>query len=210
MAQVMLTTPPPQPVTEKITYEEFLKKYADVHAEWVDGEVILLMTASTKHQKLVLWLANILSLFVEKYDLGLLLTAPFNMYMPHLGRGREPDILFVAQERLHIVQDSNLSEGADLVIEVISPDSVERDRGSKFVEYEAAGVREYWLIDPDRQQAEFYQLTEAGRYRLVFPSDNSIFHSSVLNNFWLKIDWLWQEPLPKVLDVVREFGLLDK
>jgi Uma2 family endonuclease len=187
-----------------------IKKYADVHAEWLDGEVILLMTASDKHQDLVDWLIAILRMFVETYDLGWIRSAPFNMQMPHLGRGREPDILFVTKERVYIVQSSNLSEAADLVIEIVSPDSVERDRGSKFVEYEAAGVHEYWLIDPDRQQAEFYQLTEAGRYRLVFPSDDDIFHSTVLTNFWLKIDWLWQEPLPKVLAVAGELGLLDK
>jgi len=46
-------------------------------------------------------------------------------------------------------------------------------------------------------------------YRKNYLNDGT-FHSTVLTNFWLKIDWLWQEPLPKVLDVVREFGLLDK
>ena len=195
-------------VTDKITYEEFLEKYADRHAEWVDGEVILLMTASNKHQDLVDWLIAILRMFIETYDLGWIRSAPFNMHMPHLGRGREPDILFVTKDRLQIVQSSNLSEAADLVIEIVSPESIERDRGSKFVEYEAAGVREYWLIDPEREQAEFYQLTETGRYRLVRLSEDNIFWSTVLANFWFKVDWLWQEPLPKVLVVARELGLL--
>jgi Uma2 family endonuclease len=202
------TTSQSEPLADKISYEKFLQNYQNVHAEWVDGEVLLLMTASTQHQKLVRWLVNVLSLFIETHDLGLLLPAPFNMHTPHLGRGREPDILFVAQDRLHIVQDVNLSEAADLVIEIVSPESVERDRGSKFVEYEAAGVREYWLIDPDRQQAEFYRLTETGRYHLIFPTAEGIFNSAVLANFWLRVDWLWQEPLPKVLNIVRELGLL--
>ncbi len=204
----MLASPKTEQAAEKISYEEFLKKYSGVHAEWVDGEVITLMTASTKHQKLVLWLANILTLFVERYELGLLLTAPFNMQMPHLNRGREPDILFVTQDRLHLVQESKLSEAADLVIEIVSPESVGRDRGEKFVEYEAAGVREYWLIDPDRQQAEFYQLSATGRYHLLFSGDVGRFQSVVLPGFWLEVEWLWQEPLPKVLVVARELGLL--
>jgi Uma2 family endonuclease len=203
------STPQGRPAAEKVSYDEFLQQYQNVHAEWVDGEVILFMTASTKHQNLVRWLVNILSLFIETYDLGLLLPAPFNMYMPHLGRGREPDILFVAQERLHVVQATNLSEAADLVIEIVSPESIERDRGSKFVEYEAAGVREYWLIDPDRQQAEFYRLAETGRYQLVLPTPEGVFRSEVLVNFWLRLDWLWQEPLPKVLAVARELELLE-
>lgn len=55
-----------------------------------------------------------------------------------------------------------------------------------------------------------FQLAETGRYRLVSPDENGLFHSTVLPNFWLQVDWLWQEPLPKVLDVVRELGLLER
>ncbi|GAB4431886.1 MAG: Uma2 family endonuclease [Anaerolineae bacterium] len=204
----VVTTPKTEQVIEKISYDEFLRKYSGVHAEWVGGEVINLMTASNRHQDLVDWLIAILRMFVETYNLGWVRSAPFNMQMPHLERGREPDILFVTQGRLHIIQESNLSEAADLVIEIVSPESIGRDRGEKFVEYEAAGVREYWLIDPDRQQAEFYRLTEAGRYHLIFPGDEGIFRSEVLSGFWLRIDSLWQEPLPKVLDTVRELGLV--
>ncbi len=82
-----------------------------------------------------------------------------------------------------------------------------RDRGDKFIEYEAAGVREYWLIDPDREQAEFYQLTEAGRYHLM-PITEGRFNSKVLPYFWLQVDWLWQKDLPKVLNVARQLELL--
>ncbi len=204
----VLTSPKAEQVIEKITYEEFLKKYSGVHAEWVDGEVLQLMTASNRHQDLVDWLIAILRMFIETHNLGWIRSAPFNMQMPHLNRGREPDILFVIQDRLHLVQESKLSEAADLVIEIVSPESVGRDRGEKFVEYEAAGVREYWLIDPDRQQAEFYRLTEAGRYRLIIPGNDGVFHSEVLTGFWLQVDRLWQEPLPKVLEIARTLNLI--
>ena len=197
-------------IVEKISYEEFLEKYTNVHAEWVDGEAIVLVTASDRHQDLVSWLIAILRIFIETNDLGWLRPAPFNMQLPHLNRGREPDILFVTKERLNIVQPSHLAEAADLVIEIVSPESVGRDRGEKFVEYETAGVREYWLIDPDRQQAEFYQLGDLGRYRLAKIDDDGLFHSTILPNFWLKVDWLWQEPLPKVLDIAQKIGLLSR
>ena len=198
----------PIPVTEQISYEDFLKKYAGVHAEWIAGEVLLLMTASDKHQDLVGWLSAILRLFVEAYDLGWLRPAPFNMQLPHLDRGHEPDILFVSKERMHIVQSTKLAEAADMVIEIVSPESIEGDRGTKFVEYETAGVREYWLIDPDREQAEFYFLAENGRYRPTPLDHDGHFTSTVLANFWLQPDWLWQEPLPKVLDIARKLRLI--
>ena len=71
------------------------------------------------------------------------------------------------------------------VIEIISPDSIARDRGDKFVEYEAGGVSEYWLIDPLRQQAGFYQPAADGRYRLVPPDADGIYHSPVVSGFRL-------------------------
>ena len=69
-------------------------------------------------------------------------------------------------------------------------------------------MREYWLIDPDRQQAEFYHLAESGRYQLQPPDADNRFQSIVLSGFWLRVDWLWQESLPRVLDVAGQLGLL--
>jgi Uma2 family endonuclease len=196
-------------IIKKISYEEFLKKYRDIHIEWVDGEVLHLGTESDRHQNLLGWFISILGIFVEVHDLGWVCSAPFNMHLAHLNRGREPDLLFVCKERLHLIRSVYLAEAADLAVEITSPESIGRDRGDKFVEYEAAGVREYWLIDPDRERAEFYQLAETGRYRLATLDDEGRFHSTVLPGFWLKVDWLWQEPLPKGLEVVRQLGLLE-
>lgn len=106
-------------------------------------------------------------------------------------------------ERLH---ETYLEGPADLVVEVISPESVGRDRGDTFVEYEAGGVPEYWLIDPQREQAEFYQLTDSGQYRFVPMDDAGRYHSAVVTAFWLRVDWLWQEPLPPTEEVLLEVG----
>jgi Uma2 family endonuclease len=94
----------------------------------------------------------------------------------------------------------------DLVVEIISPESAGRDRGDKFYEYREAGIPEYWLIDPTLQQAEFYHLDAQGRYQLVPPDGEGIYHSRALPGFWLRVDWLWQEPMP---DVVRALLQID-
>jgi len=96
---------------------------------------------------------------------------------------------------------------ADIVVEVISPTSRSLDRGDKHYEYERGGVREYWLIDPERQQVEFYML---GRDRIYRPADISkgIFRSDALKGFWLKVDWLWQRQLPRKIPILRELGVL--
>jgi Uma2 family endonuclease len=193
----------------KMTYEEFLDWYDESrHAEWVDGEVILMGPVSKRHQLLVSFLGALIQLWTEDRKLGLSLIAPFQMKLSLRPSGREPDVLFIASERLRLLQNNYLDGGADLAIEVISPDSRTRDRRDKYQEYEQAGVREYWIIDPIRQQAQFYRLNSAGAFCQIAVGDDGIYHSDVLEGLWLEVDWLWQEPLPPLMSVLREWGLV--
>jgi Uma2 family endonuclease len=89
------------------------------------------------------------------------------------------------------------------VVEIVSPESSQRDRETKLSEYEMGGVPEYWIIDPERNEALFYQLTE-GRYQLMFSGRTGRYTSAVVPGFWLEAEWLWQEPLPPVEDVWRQ------
>jgi Uma2 family endonuclease len=203
------TTPEQAAPPGKMTYEEFLAwADEDTWAEWVDGEVIILSPASRRHQDLTIFLAASLRFFVDSRQLGLVLTAPFQMKIGPDLPGREPDIIFIARERLDRLRDTYLDGPADLVVEIISRDSRARDRGDKFYEYEQGGVREYWLLDYLRRQAEFYQLGADGIYRLVPIGADGIYHSAVLEGLWLKLEWLWQEPLPPLMSVLRDWRLI--
>jgi len=189
----------------KMTYDEFLAWAGeDTLAEWVNGEVIISSPASRKHQQISDFLISVMRAFVEQHDLGVVLSASFQMKLAR--SGREPDLLFVAQEHLERLRETYLDGPADLAVEIISPESIGRDRGEKFREYEEAGIPEYWLIDPQREQAEFYRLGDQGRYRLISPDKEGMYHSEMLPGFWLRVDWLWQ--LPRVLDALRELGLI--
>ena len=194
---------PVQP--DRITYEEFLAwADEDTLAEWVDGEIVMTSPASNLHQDEARFLTAVLSVFVEAHALGVIRPAPFQMKLAH---GREPDLLFVAAEHQNRLRSRYLDGPADMVVEIVSPESVGRDRGEKFTEYEAGGVPEYWLLDPQRRWAEFYHL-EGERYRLAFAGAEGQYRSAALPGFWLRVEWLWQQPLPPVLDVLRELGLI--
>ncbi len=197
--------PGPRP---KMTFEEFLQwGDEDTWAEWVNGEVIQLSPASDRHQDLVVFLSALLRHFAEARQGGVVRTAPFPMKTgPALG-AREPDIIYVAREHLDRLKKNYLDGPADIVVEIISPESRGRDRGEKFYEYEQAGVPEYWLVDYLRKQAEFYQRGEDGIYRPA-PAPDGIFRSAVLKGLWLKLDWLWQDALPPLMSILKEWGLV--
>jgi Uma2 family endonuclease len=91
---------------------------------------------------------------------------------------------------------------ADLAVEVVSPESAGRDRGDKYYEYERAGITEYWLIDPQTERAEFYQLDAAERYHLILPDGDGLYHSAILPGLWLRVAWLWQDPPPPAEDAL--------
>ena len=201
LLDVLLTPAEPGPMS----YAEFLAwADEDTLAEWVNGEAIMTSPASNIHQDLSGFLESLLRIFVESRQIGIVRNAPFQMKLEH---GREPDLLFVAAAHLPRLQETYLDGPADLVVEIVSPESAGRDRGEKFIEYEAGGVLEYWLLDPQRQWAEFYHLRD-GRYRLVWAGAEGEYRSAVLPGFWLRVEWLWQQPLPPVLDVLRELGLI--
>ncbi len=194
------------PPNRKITYQEFLDWCdEDTLAEWIEGEIIMTSPASLVHQMIARFLVRVMSDFVEHHDLGLVIPAPFQMKLAD--SGREPDLLFVAKENLGRLQKAYLEGPADLAVEIISPESGARDRGEKFYEYEAGGVREFWLIDPTRQQAEFYQLGANKLYQHVAPDTSGIYRSQVVSGFWLKVDWLWEQPLRPTREVLKELGL---
>ena len=191
---------------KKISYEEFLELCdEDTFAEWVNGEIIMTLPVSRTHQKILKFLEHIIDTYVAFHNLGEMLQERFQMKLPF--SGREPDIIFVHSRHLDRLRETYLEGPADMVTEIISKESISRDRGDKFIEYESAGVTEYWLIDPIRKQAEFYRIGDDKCYHPVALDADGKYHSEVIQGFWLKPSWLWQDPLPPVWEIRKELNL---
>ena len=211
MGQEALTqrSPAAAPAPAKMTYEQFLQWDGEnQHVEWVDEKVVFMSPVTDWHADVAGLLYTLIRLYIEHRRLGRVFCEPFQMKTGADLPGRAPDILFVANKNLGRLKRLYLDGPGDLVVEVISPGSRVTDRGEKFYEYERGGVPEYWLIDPERKQAEFYQRGRDGIYRLAQVNGDGIYRSKVLAGLWLKVNWLWHEPLPAVMSVLKEWKLV--
>lgn len=163
---------------EYMTYEEFLEwADEDTLAEWVDGVVVMTSPASLRHQEIMDFLRELLATYIKVHKLGKVVSPPFQMKLKRTGR--EPDLLFVTNEHLGRLKKTYLDGPADLVVEIVSPESQERDRSDKVREYSEAGIPEYWLIEPDMQQAIFYHLDTDGHYHAAALDAEGIYRSQI-------------------------------
>jgi Uma2 family endonuclease len=198
----------PAPLAGPITYEQFLEWDGEnQHVEWVNGEVIPMPPVSDAHNDLTAFLGGLLRLFQDQTKLGVVRHDPFQMKAGPSLPGRAPDLMFILREHLPRLKRTYLDGPADLVIEVISPGNYGVDRGEKFIEYEQGGVPEYWLLDPERAQHEFYQLSAEGVYQLLAVPPDGIYRSTI-NGLWLKPAWLWQQPRPTLISIAKEWGFV--
>ncbi len=191
----------------RMSYEEFLRWAPESRqVEWVDGEVIEFMPAKMVHQIVQRFLSGLLNDFLGWHKLGQVLSAPFEMRARADGPAREPDILFVANDHLARLTADRLVGPADLIVEIVSDDSVRRDRVEKFREYREAGVPEYWIIDPrpGKLRADFYKLDSGSEYVLFATEDDPRVDSHVVPGFWIKPDWLWQAATLNPMRIVFE------
>ncbi len=189
-----------------MTYEQF-RQWAgeDVVAEWVDGEVILTIPPKKQHQAIVVFLSTLLGIFLELTELGKVLVSPFEIFLPTRPASREPDIIVVTRQRLENLSEERFTGAPDLVVEVVSEDSVRRDRVEKFLEYEREGVREYWLVDsrPGHVAVDVFTL-EQGSFVPLDAEEEGWLESKVLPGFRVKEDWFAGESLPDVSTALGE------
>lgn len=196
-----------------MTFEEFLTwDYEHFHgglAEWVDGEARVYMSGTELHQRVFGFLFALLREFVSLNANGVVLSAPYAMRAVPGGSAREPDIMYVAPEHASRLEQQMLNGPADLLIEIVSEDSVTRDRREKFDEYQAAGVREYWIIDPRPRQrhATFYALTAERAFRPGELGADGAYHSVVLPRLKVRPEWLWGDPPPLFAALAEIVGI---
>ncbi|HYT92068.1 MAG TPA: Uma2 family endonuclease [Gemmataceae bacterium] len=189
--------------TAAYTFEDFCDLInEDQKADLIDGVIYMASPDNTDANELFMWLGGLMDLFAEENDLGKVYGTRVAFRLDK-HNGPEPDLGFVQKARLHLVERGFVRGGPDLAVEIVSPESVERDYEKKRKQYEDAKIPEYWIVDEIMQQVTLLRLGKDGKYRAVKPK-KGVLASNALPGFWLRLDWLWQDPLPRKTTILKE------
>lgn len=154
----------------RFTYEDYKLLPEDKRCEIVEGDLLMTPSPIFRHQVVLKRLMMRLGAFVDAGGLGEVVSAPMDVVLS-AENVVQPDLLFISQERMNIVDPMGPVNGApDLTVEVLSPSTSGRDQILKRKLYAKYGVREYWVVDPDGRTVEVLTQSSTGleTYR-VFP-----------------------------------------
>lgn len=179
----------------------FAEAPEDRLCEFEDGELIVHSPATPRHQRLVRFLTFLLSGYVEERDLGEVLNGPAVLRL-RPGADKEPDIFFVHRDRRGAIGAARVDGPADLVVEVSSPGTRSYDLEEKARVYREGGVAEYWVVDPERREVVIHRITHP-QYRVTQMGSERL-ESTAVPGFWIRVEWLWQEPLPSAPACLRQ------
>jgi Uma2 family endonuclease len=185
-----------QVIATGVSFDDYMTTYAAQFTEWVDGTVIKMSPIHERHDGLSQFFYMLLNTYLSETGGGRVLQAPMVMKPGDEFPAREPDLQVLLPDQLGLLKGTIVAGASALVIEIISPESAARDAGTKLFEYERAGVREYWLIDPIRREASFFVLAEDNLYHRHNPGTDGFYQSTVLSQFRLSVSILWQDELP--------------
>ncbi len=178
-----------RPPQGKWTYEDYCRLPEDGKIyEIIEGELFMSPAPQTRHQICkgnlfaALWIHN------KRYHLGMVLDAPSDIILGELASPVQPDIIFILKDHLDIVKKERVEGAPDLAVEVLSPWNWKIDRGKKSKIYAKAGVREYWIVDPDKRTIELYHLQKK-TYKLIgkYKAGESV-HSKILPGFAVQVE----------------------
>jgi Uma2 family endonuclease len=147
------------------TYEEYYKLEDDQRYEIIHGNLLMAPAPDTWHQDWLSKLNTLITLYLRKKNLGRLFIAPVDVVLDEENTV-QPDLVFVAKNNLGIIQRRAIFGTPDLLVELVSPSSVRRDRYDKKELYARFAVKEFWIGDPGNQSLEILTLKK-GRYELL-------------------------------------------
>ncbi|MFI5137872.1 MAG: Uma2 family endonuclease [Sphingobacteriales bacterium] len=146
--------------------------------EVIFNELIMSPSPSIEHQLILIKLSSLLFQFLEAQQTGTLLSAPFDVYFDPEQSVVQPDLFVVLNEDVQIIQKNGVHGKPALIIEIISTNRA-YDTKRKRALYEKAGVKEYFMIDPENKKTTLLTLNPAGVYEQTYEAVGE-FRSAIL------------------------------
>lgn len=176
----------------KFTYEDYVNTPEDKRYELLDGELIMTPAPAEIHQRISILLGWRLIQFVTENGLGRVYQAPFDVVLSNMDVV-QPDLLFVSNARAHVVTAANVQGAPDLVVEILSPSTAERDRTLKRRLYARHGVREYWIVDTEARSVAVLLLRGGGFEVAGTYGEGDTLTSPTLPGFELRVDDIFRD-----------------
>jgi Uma2 family endonuclease len=185
------------------TFDDFCSLVRDGQkADLIEGAIHMASPDNTDANRLFGWLYGLIFAFAQIRQLGEVFGSRV-AYRLSAYESPEPDIGFVCAARRHLIRRGYVMGPPDFAVEIASPESEERDYYKKRLQYQKAKIPEYWIVDEMQRKVTALSLSRQGQYREIRPRGGKL-HSNVLSGFWLRTEWLWQEPLPWMTTVLEE------
>ena len=159
--------------------------------EFINGEIIFHSPVKLQHNDATVLLGMLLKAFVNKNKLGFV---GIEKIMISLTRNDyEPDICFFGRDKSKDFKRKQMQFPAtDFVVEVLSDSTAKNDRETKFQDYAAHGIGEYWIVDAENESVEQYFLQNE-RYELLLKAKDGTIASTVLPNFKVPVRAIFDE-----------------
>jgi len=187
---------------KRFTFEEFCRLVPDGQkADLIGGMIYMASPDNLDAGDLTALLLAVMRIYTERHRLGKVYVLRIAFRLSEF-ESPEPDIAFVSKKRLHLVRRGYVAGPPDAAMEIVSPESAERDYVLKRHQYREAGVPEYWIIDEENHLITLLRLDARGRYRKVRPRHGK-YESQVMPGFFLRPEWLWQDPLPETEEMLN-------
>ena len=183
---------------ELLTAEDFLEWLEPgICADLIDGEIAMHSPVSVRHADLLNFLDGILRLYVDRRRIGFLYREVVAVRLSARNTF-QPDLAFYRAERRTAIRDNHIEGAPDLVVEVLSPRTADRDTGPKFAAYERHGVIEYWILDPETLAHRFYR--RAGELLVEYAAGAAKIDSRAVPGFFVMREWLDPRRTPPILE----------
>ena len=177
----------------RYTYEDYCQLPDDKRFELIDGEFYeMAPSPSSMHQRILLTLARWMADWVDQQGIGEIFIAPYDVILSD-NDTLQPDILFVAEGRRNIITGRACEGAPDLVVEILSPSTTQRDLTLKRERYAKFGVREYWIVNPVARAIEVLVLREGEYVSLGVYSREMSVDSTVLPGFGFGVQGIFRD-----------------